>query len=128
MKKLSTLFAIVAVTTTLGVAGCKKLDLFKAGAQGPLNTSCRSCHGGGNASATSAMNITGVDGTDEPTLQKACNEVRDRVNFQTIEQSGIVMASAPGNINHPFKFGTAAAHDAFKTALDPWIVGERDAP
>ncbi|MBS1118035.1 MAG: uncharacterized protein H6Q90_263, partial [Deltaproteobacteria bacterium] len=112
-----------------GDAGCKKLDLFKAGAQGPLNTNCRSCHGGQDANATSAMNITGVDGTDDPTLQAACNQVRTRVNFQTIDQSGIFLASVPGNGNHPFTFnGNTGAHDAFKTALNPWIVGERDAP
>jgi hypothetical protein len=112
-----------------GDVGCKKLDLFKAGAQGPLNTNCQSCHAGQNPNATSAMNITGVDGADDVQLQAACNQVRTRVSFQTIDQSGIFLATVPGNGNHPFTFnGNVGAHDAFKAALNPWIVGERDAP
>ncbi len=112
-----------------GSLGCKKLAEFKAAAQGPLNTDCRSCHGGQNPNATSAMNITGLDGADDAMIQLACNQVRTRVNFQTIDQSGIFLATVPGNGNHPFTFnGNVGAHDAFKAALNPWIVAERDAP
>ncbi len=112
-----------------GATGCKKLDVFKTAAQGPLNTNCQSCHAGQNPNATSAMNITGVNGTDDALLQTACNQVRTRVNFQTIDQSGIFLATVPGNGNHPFTFnGNVGAHDAFKAALNPWIVAERDAP
>jgi len=112
-----------------GATGCKKLAEFKAAAQGPLNTNCRSCHGGANPNATSAMNVTGTDGADDAQLMLACNEVRTRLNLPLIDQSGIFLATVPGNANHPFTFnGNVGQHDAFKAALNPWIIAERDAP
>ncbi|HEU0031522.1 MAG TPA: hypothetical protein VFQ53_12875 [Kofleriaceae bacterium] len=109
--------------------GCKDLASFKANAQGPVNTNCRSCHGGANPNATSAMNVTGIDTADDTMIQNACNQVRTRVNFQDIAQSSIYLATQPGNNNHPFTFGgNQGAHDAFKASVDVWINAEKVAP
>jgi len=97
-----------------GTTGCKVLASFKTNAQTLFSQpvagaaqSCLSCHGGQNPNATSAMNLTGVDAADDPTIQLACNQARTRVNFQTPDQSSIFLAPDPANMNHPFKFNTA---------------------
>jgi len=114
---------------TMVQAGCKVLTDFKANAVGPMQTNCLSCHGGQNANATSAMNITNINSADDMVVQSACNQVRTRVNFQNIPQSGIFLAPNPGNGNHPFTFNNnQAQHDAFVTALNPWILAEQAAP
>jgi hypothetical protein len=112
-----------------GAVGCKDLASFKANAQQPINNACASCHAGANPNATSAMNITGINTADDTMIQRACNQVRTRVNFQTIDQSGIYLATVPGNTNHPFSFGgDINAHDAFKAAVNVWINVEKVAP
>jgi hypothetical protein len=112
-----------------GAVGCKELASFKANAQQPINNACASCHAGANPNATSAMNITGIGAADDTMIQRACNQVRTRVNFQTIDQSGIYVATVPGNTNHPFTFnGDINAHNAFKGAVNVWVNAEKVAP
>jgi len=112
-----------------GNGGCKDLAAFKANAQQPINGNCASCHAGANANATSAMNVTGIAAADDAMILAACNQVRTRVNFQTLDQSGIYLATAPGNANHPFTFnGDAGAHTAFQNAVNVWANAEKVAP
>jgi hypothetical protein len=109
-----------------GATGCKVPAQFDAVARGPLQTNCGSCHAGANPNATSALDLTGV-GT-APAMN-ACNQTRLRVTLTDPNTSGIFLAATPGNANHPFTFGNnQAAFNAFRTALTPWIIAERDAP
>jgi mono/diheme cytochrome c family protein len=109
-----------------GATGCKVPASFETNARNPLNTNCGNCHRGTNANATSALDLTGANAANATT---ACNQTRLRINFTNIDASGIFLATQPGNANHPFTFGgNAAAHTAFKNALNPWIIAERDAP
>jgi cytochrome c553 len=122
-----------------GGGGCKKLDDFKTSARalfaqpaGGAAQSCLSCHGGQNGNATSAMNITGVNAADDPTIQLACNQILTRANLTTPDQSGVFLAPDPGNNNHPFRF-TAAQLNTFKngppgTGVLGWINLEKVAP
>ena len=111
-----------------GAVGCKELAVFKTSAQQPINNACAGCHAGANPNATSAMNLTGITG-DDTMIQRACNQVRTRVNLTAIEQSSIYLATVPGNANHPFTFnGDQGAHAAFKGAVDVWANAEKVAP
>lgn len=107
-----------------GPTGCKALTTFETAARNALNTNCGTCHRAGNAMA--ALDLTGINVAN---ATAACNQTRLRVNFTDINASGIFLATQPGNTNHPFTFGGVAAnHTAFKNALNPWIIAERDAP
>ena len=122
-----------------GGGGCKKLESFKTNARalfaqpaGGAAQSCLGCHGGQNGNATSALNITGVNAADDPTIQLACNQILTRANLTTVDQSGIFLAPDPANANHPFRF-TAAQLGTFKngppgTGVLGWINEEKVAP
>lgn len=111
--------------------GCKKLDEFKA-AKGALTgqglgQNCASCHAGADPNATTTMNITQINSTDDAQLLLACNQVRSRINFQDINQSSLFLAPDPNNNSHPVRFN-ATDFQNFKNTLNPWIIAERDAP
>jgi len=109
-----------------GPTGCKVPATFETAARAQLNANCGSCHRGQNGGATSALDMTGVD---QPNALNACNQVRLRVILTDINNSGIFLATTPGNQNHPFTFlNNAATFNAFKAALNPWIVAEQTAP
>lgn len=107
--------------------GCKDLASFKTNAQARLQQSCGSCHNGNNADAKSAVDMTGMNAADDATILLACNQIKTRVNLTTPDTSGLFLAPAPGNTNHPFAF-QQAAFDAFKTAALVWINAEKVAP
>jgi hypothetical protein len=116
-------------------AGCKDLAAFRANAsaafattQAGLGQSCLSCHGGQNANATSAVDMTQVNNADDAQLLIACNEIRSRMNFQTFDQSGVFLAPDPANQNHPVRFATAANLTTFKNLIRPWFDAELVAP
>ena len=111
-----------------GGGGCKVLASFKTNVVPRLQASCASCHAGGDANAVSAMNITGYDSATDATAQTACNQVLTRVNLTTPDNSGLFIAPAVGNVNHPFAFPDAGTFDAFKNPLLTWINAERTAP
>lgn len=108
--------------------GCKKADTFEANARAVLNTNCGSCHRGQNPNATSALDLTGVDAPNAATPNNACNQTLLRVNTIDLNQSGIYLATVPGNMNHPFAFPNQGAQDAFKNAVNVWINAEKVAP
>lgn len=106
--------------------GCKVLTQFETSARVPLNNNCGGCHRGQNPNATSALDLTGAD---QANAMNACNQVRLRVNFTDIANSGLLLAPTPGNANHPYPFtNNLTGFNNFKTALNPWIIAERDAP
>ena len=111
-----------------GQTGCRQLASFKTNTIGPMNTNCASCHAGNaNANAKSAMDLTGINATDDATLQNVCNQVRTRINFQDTNSSSFYIAPNPAQVtNHPFKFGGVQANfDNFKAAIDPWVQAEK---
>lgn len=108
--------------------GCLKLPEFKANAAGPLQTSCaQNCHAGGQPNARSAVNMTNLQSANDDEVLAACNQIRTRINFQDLNNSGLYLAPAPGNMNHPFAFPTQANHDAFKNAVQVWATAEQTA-
>lgn len=111
-----------------GAAGCKNLESFKANARGPLQTSCASCHAQAANPAASALSLVGIDSADDAQVKNACDQTRLRANLQDLNNSGLYLAPAPGNNNHPFQFPNAGALDAFRTPVNLWLTAERDAP
>lgn len=109
-----------------GATGCKVQTQFDSVARNPINTNCGGCHRGGNANATSALDMTGVD---QAGSAQACNQVRLRANLTDIPNSSIFVVTTPGYANHPFTFGGNATNfNNFKNAVTPWLIAERDAP
>nr|HEX4317854.1 hypothetical protein [Kofleriaceae bacterium] len=112
--------------------GCQAVDSFTTNAQTPLMTNCATaCHGGGDPNAKAAMDLSGLLGTPTPdTILTACDQVRTRINFQTIEQSGFFVAPNPAdNTNHPFKFnGVQANFQTFHDSVVIWVNAEKIAP
>lgn len=118
-----------------GANGCKVVD-DPAGGKGFVQVrnqfttaidgnSCVACHGGGNPTATSAMDISGINGnTDE--VKRACDNVRSRALLTDIPNSGVLVAPNPANANHPFR--QAGGYAAWSAAVTVWLTAERDAP
>ena len=117
-----------------GGGGCKKLDLFKTDAQGPLTANCaQQCHGGADPNAKSAMNLSTLLNPapiSDADILLSCNEVHSRITLNDIEQSGFFIAPNPGNAtNHPFKFGgNQQTYQSFHDTLLPWVQAEQTAP
>lgn len=91
----------------------------------PVITTCQTqCHGGTNQGAKNAMDLSGLaSATDNNT----CLQVRAHVNFQTVGQSGVLLAPDPaGDAAHPFKLSAASTPTLanFQTALNTWITVE----
>jgi mono/diheme cytochrome c family protein len=108
--------------------GCLRLAEFKANAAQPLQTNCASCHAGGaNPNAKSAVNMDNLVAANDDDVLLACNQIRTRINFQDLNNSGLYLAPAPANNNHPFRFPTQANHDAFKNAVQIWATAEQTA-
>lgn len=109
-------------------SGCLKLPEFKANAAAVLQTNCaQNCHAGGQPNARSAVNMTNLQSANDDEVLAACNQIRTRINFQDLNNSGLYLAPAPGNANHPFAFPAQAAHDAFKNAVQVWATAEQTA-
>lgn len=110
--------------------GCKVLPSFKTNAAPPLRTYCQSCHAGGNPNAKAAMDLAGINATDDATLAGVCAQVRSRINLTTTDQSGFYLTPNPASgTNHPFKFPTAGDFTTnFKTPVDIWVQAEKVAP
>jgi hypothetical protein len=111
-----------------GVTGCKALDSFKTNAQGPLTTNCaNACHGGGDPNALAAMDLSGLLGTPtDTTILTSCDQVRTRINFQDIENSGFYIEPEPNDgTNHNFKFPSMTAFNTFHDAVNVWALAEQ---
>ncbi len=112
-----------------GASGCKDLTSFKANAQAPLQTNCAGCHANaGNIEATGALSLVGINAADDTMIKMACDQTRLRANLQDLNNSGLFLAPAPANANHPFRFPNVGALEAFRTPILLWLTAERDAP
>lgn len=107
---------------TGGGGGCKDLTDFNAAAAPQFQSRCFGCHGGGNGAATAAVDMSAL--SSNPAA--ACAQIKNRINPASPASSQLFVTTDPGgNAAHPFKFGGSATQfGAFKTALNPWIVGE----
>jgi len=110
-------------------SGCLKLPEFKANAAATLKANCAdACHAGGQPNARSAVNMTNLASANDAEVLVACNQIRTRINFQDLNNSGLYLAPTPGNMNHPFSFGGNQANfNAFKTAVQVWATAEQTA-
>lgn len=123
------LSAYKPTATSTSNTDCKVLATFKTSALTELKNNCSSCHGGSNATAVAAMDLTMLGATTDTQLLSACDQVRSRINFQTPDQSGFYLA--PTSTNHPFKFPNPTSGETFttfKTAMDVWVKAEQTAP
>lgn len=107
--------------------GCKALPAFKTNAAGILQTNCGSCHNGNNPNAKGALDMTGINAADDATIMLACNQVKTRINLTTPAQSGLYLAPAPGNTNHPIQL-PAATHTNLMNMVGTWVTAEQAAP
>ena len=105
-----------------GPGGCKDVGSFTANAQGLFVQRCNGCHGGGNAAAQGAVDMSDLN--DDPAA--ACAQIRYRVKPADPGTSQIFITTDPnGNAAHPFKFaGNVDNFNAFKNAVSTWIASE----
>ncbi len=128
--KLSIAFAAVSPIDPLGMGGaggggptgpCNALSSFVDNAAGPLGN-CTTCHGGGNATATNAVDMSSLGTAPEET----CGQVLNRVNLGNPGASQLFLTTDPnGNASHPFKFGGNVGNfNTFVSAVSLWIQDE----
>lgn len=102
--------------------GCADLDAFETSALPQFTQRCASCHGGSNGQATSAVDMSELDGD----TAAACAQIKNRVNPADPPASQIFVTTDPGgNAGHPFKFGgNAGQFNTFRDAVTVWIEAE----
>ncbi|MBM4359093.1 MAG: hypothetical protein FJ096_13390 [Deltaproteobacteria bacterium] len=100
---------------------CKAVETFTKNAAPALNA-CFGCHGGADAQAQGAIDMS--DLMDAP--EKTCGQVLNRVNPKSPAKSQIFVTTSPASqAAHPFKFGgSAAQYNTFKDAVTLWIQEE----
>lgn len=105
-----------------GTNGCKDVGSFTANAQGQFSQRCGGCHGGGNAAAQGAVDMSDLN--DDAAA--ACGQIRYRIKPADPPTSQIFITTDPnGNAAHPFKFGGNVDNfNAFKNAVSTWIAAE----
>jgi hypothetical protein len=107
--------------------GCGTMGFasFLANVKPSLNTCMQMCHGGTNTGAKNALDMSGLASTTD---NNTCLQVRSHVNFQTVAQSGVLLAPQPGSADtaHPFKLSTTSTPTIanFQTSLNTWISVE----
>jgi mono/diheme cytochrome c family protein len=124
--KLSIAFEIIEelAGSPGGVAkGCKAVDAFKASAEPLFNAYCSTCHGGGDAGAQAAVDMSGL----MKDSAAACGQILNRVSLETPEKSQVFLMTDPASgAAHKFKFGQdEGAFKAFKEAVSAWIQAEQ---
>ncbi len=106
-------------------SGCAQVPLFTEHARPALMNRCTSCHGGGNAGATAAVDMRPLLDTGDDAQRSACNEVLTRVNRADVARSMLLLASDPeSSVGHDFKFGSTDARDTFQLAVFRWLASE----
>jgi hypothetical protein len=105
--------------------GCMELEAFRDNAVPALTASCTRCHGGGNASATSGMDMRGIGSDTDATALMGCNQILGRISPTSPSTSGLFTQPAPGS-GHPFTFGTTGELERFRGAVLTWF--EMEAP
>ncbi|MBX3246624.1 MAG: hypothetical protein KF901_05520 [Myxococcales bacterium] len=109
------------------VDGCRAVAAFTAQAQPQLSAFCASCHSGGNATATSALDMTGVGNAGNADAQRrACGQVLGVINPANPSASSVWRAPDRSSdlTGHDFKFPTTTQLDDFRAALSRWLSME----
>jgi len=103
--------------------GCKDVASFNTNAVGLLKQNCQSCHGGGNAQAKGAVDMTALNSD----AAAACSQIKNRVSPNNAGSSQLFITTDPGgNAAHPYKFGgDNGKFDAFKQSVSQWISAEK---
>ena len=115
------------------MSGCRAIASFMTNAAPALAAggvgTCASCHGGSNAAAVAAVDMTNIGSTDPTMLADACKQVLLRVDTDDIANSGLLLAPRIGTTTqHPFKFASQTSDNAFEAAITTWATDEKDAP
>lgn len=106
--------------------GCQSVDSYLTNAVPALVNNCTRCHGGGNPTATAALNMQRVGSMDEDDQQRACNQVLARSNLMDINSSAILQVPDPlSGLTHPFKL-SGATRDDYRDALRLWLTEEAE--
>lgn len=130
--KLSVAFQEIDIVTEMmmddagtgtNTGGCKDVASFNSNAKGPLKQNCTSCHGGGNAQAKGAIDMSKIDSDPEA----ACAQVKNRVDPGNPSQSQLFITTDPdGNAAHPYKFGGSNNNwMAFVNSVTKWVQAEK---
>lgn len=111
-------------TTPPPSAGCGTMGFasFLANVKPSIQPCATMCHA--NGSGKNAMDLSGLASTTD---NNTCLQVRAHVNFQTVAQSGVLLAPQAGqDTAHPFKLSTTSTPTiaAFQTKLNTWISVE----
>lgn len=107
--------------------GCRAVAAFTAEAQPQLSAFCSSCHAGGNATATAALDMTGVRDSGNATAQAdACGQLLGAIDPMNPSESSVWRAPDRGSdlTGHDFKFPTATQLEDFRGALGRWLAME----
>lgn len=103
--------------------GCNDVGAFTQNAAPLLQNDCFGCHGGANAQAKAAVDMSKL-GKDAPA---ACGQIKNRVKPSDPAQSQLFVTTNPGgNAAHPYKFGGSDAKwQSFRTSVSKWIAVEQ---
>jgi cytochrome c553 len=105
--------------------GCRQLAAFRTMASPQLVTYCTRCHGGGNATATAALDMRNVQAMDDATLWLGCNQILGRIPPASPSTSGLFVQPDPASGgSHPFTFGTAIELNTFRSRILQWFEME----
>ncbi len=124
-SKLKIEFQKIEATTSTGGDGgtqtttCKDLTDFQNSAAVSMKANCTSCHGGGNAQATSSMDLSALNSNDYST---ACTQARTQVNTTTLAQSNVLLAPLQ-QVNHPVKVFGSNTSTGY-TQIQTWVNKE----
>jgi mono/diheme cytochrome c family protein len=114
---------ITAATVAPSDAGppttCTDLTDFQNSAAVSMKANCTSCHGGGNATATSSMDLTALATNDYAT---ACTQARTQVNTTTPAQSNVLLAPLQ-MVTHPVKVFTSSSATGYQQ-IQTWVNKE----
>jgi cytochrome c553 len=104
-----------------GLLGCKSVATWTSDAKPQLTNNCASCHGGNNASATSAFPLSATTDTQN------CANTLGEVNVTTPANGNLFAYPNPANPGngHPFHFPDTATYTTFTDAVSMWITNEK---
>ncbi|HJK93759.1 MAG TPA: hypothetical protein RMH26_23675 [Polyangiaceae bacterium LLY-WYZ-15_(1-7)] len=106
--------------------GCRAVSAFTENARPQLQAFCTGCHGGGNETATAALDMTQVDDGDATAQRAACGQILGVVDPADPTMSSLFRAPDRGSDldGHPFKFPTSDQLDGYHGALGRWLEME----
>jgi hypothetical protein len=123
-SKLKIEFQLIeSVSSTGSDAGssttCLDLTDFQNSAAVSMKANCVTCHGGGNPTATSSMDLTALNTSDYAT---ACTQARTQVNTTTPAQSNVLLAPLQ-KVSHPVMVFSSTSTTGY-TQIQTWVNKE----